>query len=180
MYPDRVEIPGYPAYYITPAGIITSKKTGIIKVVDWTNTSGYGRVSLYPSGKSLFVHRLVLMSFRCMPKDMQVCNHLDGNKRNNNVTNLEWTTAKENTRHAHATGLVNVEAIRARSLRQWADPIMRENAMKAARNPDLIKKRKEARAVLLQDKDWVKRNGLRIAEGKRKAKERRNANLSGL
>lgn len=52
------------------------------------------------------VHRLVAEYF--IPRDTNinlVVNHKDGNKLNNNVSNLEWVTISENTKHAYRTGL---------------------------------------------------------------------------
>ena len=70
--------------------------------------NGYRGVSLYPeSGKQrhLLVHRLVAIAFLGeMPKGY-VVNHKDGNKANNNVSNLEWATPSENSKHAYRTGL---------------------------------------------------------------------------
>lgn len=54
------------------------------------------------------VHRLVAAAF--IPNDDATktqINHIDGNKQNNNVENLEWVTPRENTVHAHTSGLAN-------------------------------------------------------------------------
>jgi len=68
--------------------------------------TGYLRVNLYCNGKYFHksVHRLVLETFRPTKKKFQV-NHKDGNKLNNNLTNLEWVTSSQNLKHAFALGL---------------------------------------------------------------------------
>lgn len=55
-------------------------------------------------------HRLMMLVFNLVDddNDLQV-NHKDGNKLNNNLNNLEWCTAKQNTEHAIKTGLRNNE-----------------------------------------------------------------------
>ena len=72
------------------------------------NKKGYDKVSFYIDGKykRLFVHRLVLMTFKPVEgmENLQV-NHIDGNKKNNRLENLEWCTQKENIEHAIVHGL---------------------------------------------------------------------------
>ena len=51
------------------------------------------------------VHRLVLMTFTIMPEERQFVNHKNGIKANNELTNLEWCTKSENTKHAYDTGI---------------------------------------------------------------------------
>ena len=59
--------------------------------------------------KKYFVHRLMLMTFKPLDSvdEMKhlVCNHIDGNKINNDIDNLEWTDTRGNTLHALNTGL---------------------------------------------------------------------------
>lgn len=71
--------------------------------------SGYVQVSLNINGccANNKVHRLVAIAFIENPKNLPQVNHKDGNKQNNNVSNLEWCTAIENVQHAEATGLRN-------------------------------------------------------------------------
>jgi len=67
----------------------------------------YLTVHFSVSGKriSKTVHRLVAEAFIPNSEGKPQINHKDGNKLNNNLSNLEWATAKENMRHAFDTGL---------------------------------------------------------------------------
>lgn len=74
------------------------------KLLSLTNTStGYKKVELVKNGKkkSYKVHRLVAMAFIDNPENKPEVNHIDGNKINNCVDNLEWVTSSENTIHAY-------------------------------------------------------------------------------
>lgn len=67
------------------------------------HTGGYLRVQL--SKKDFYIHRLVAEAFIPNPENKSQVNHIDGNKRNNRVDNLEWNTPLENNLHAIRTGL---------------------------------------------------------------------------
>lgn len=69
--------------------------------------NGYKSVTLVESGrdKTLYVHRIVAEHFVLGYEDGKVVNHKDGNKENNNFSNLEWVTQSENIQHAFENGL---------------------------------------------------------------------------
>lgn len=98
-----------PNYEVSNTGDIRHKgKKKILKLR--TSKWGYKRARLSVSGinggKLYAVHRLVASAFIPNPKNLPQVNHKDGDKSNNNVDNLEWVTAKENTLHAVRTGLL--------------------------------------------------------------------------
>jgi len=59
--------------------------------------------------KNLSLHRLICMAYHPNPMNLPQVNHIDGNKHNNNYTNLEWCTNKENSDHAWSTGLKSLK-----------------------------------------------------------------------
>ncbi|AHN22719.1 NUMOD4 domain-containing protein [Lysinibacillus varians] len=66
------------------------------------------RVSLYKDKKekTWLVHRLIAKTFIPEVEGKDYINHIDGNRLNNDVTNLEWCNHKENNNHAFDTGLI--------------------------------------------------------------------------
>lgn len=74
-----------------------------------TQGNGYLSVGIY--GKAKMVHRLVAYAFikNPSPSVKIYVNHKDGDKKNNNVSNLEWVTHSENIIHAHKTGIMKYQ-----------------------------------------------------------------------
>ena len=73
--------------------------------------TGYEMYTLYKDGKAHneLVHRLSAKHFIPNPDSKPFVNHIDGNKSNNNIENLEWVTRQENVEHAVRTGLLNTK-----------------------------------------------------------------------
>ncbi len=99
----------YP-YEVSNTGCVRSLHGGCFKkLTPLKHRSGYVQAVICKSPsrpKRVTVHRLVQFAFKGPPPtDEYVVNHIDGNKRNNCASNLEWCTHSENLRHALATGL---------------------------------------------------------------------------
>lgn len=73
--------------------------------------NGYVYSMLYKDGteKNCRVHKLIAQTFIPNPENKKTINHIDGNKMNNRVDNLEWATNKENIIHAIETGLASTD-----------------------------------------------------------------------
>lgn len=89
-------------YEVSSKGNVRTNYYDIPKDIALIPRHEYLMVSLYKEGKNKThrVHRLVAQAFIPNPGNLPVVNHKDGNKHNNNVNNLEWTTSAGNIRHA--------------------------------------------------------------------------------
>lgn len=121
-------IPGFSRYLISKSGDVWTKiyKKIMKQKID---RYGYPVISLindqgikkYPP-----IHRLVALTYIPNPYDLGQINHIDGNKRNNNVSNLEWITVSKNIEHSFRTDLnrnhfyVNVYDLKTKETKQWA------------------------------------------------------------
>lgn len=94
-------------YFVDEYGNVYSNKKNKLKQLKPILTKyGYYEVHLYGEiSKRCKIHRLVAEAFIPNSENKPEINHIDGNKLNNNVSNLEWCTTKENMKHARDTGL---------------------------------------------------------------------------
>ena len=111
MFYSATAIPiiDYPKYKITPTGDVTSSWRN--KKLKHHNNGGYMMVFLKKSkkdkGKWQYVHRLLAIHFIPLSEKLKVyngelwVNHKDGNKENNILSNLEWSTISENIQHSY-------------------------------------------------------------------------------
>lgn len=105
-------IKGFEHYLISEDGkTIINTKTGKNISINYKKRNGkqdYTNVCLFVNGKRkyLTVHRLVALTYIPNPENKPQVNHIDGNKWNNDSSNLEWCTRYENMQHAEQNNLV--------------------------------------------------------------------------
>ncbi|WDS60601.1 homing endonuclease [Bacillus phage BC-7] len=100
------DIEGYPSYKVSNYGEIINMKT--MKILRKDKRKGYFSVRLSRDNvsKVFSVHRLVANAFKGNPENLPQVNHIDGNKENNHIDNLEWCTREYNLKHQQDNGLV--------------------------------------------------------------------------
>ena len=98
-----ITIREHPNYEVSNRGNVRNKRNGYILKPQLNRKDGYHRVLL--NGKHYYVHRLVADAFFDGEHQGIDVNHIDSNKLNNDLTNLEWSTRKENIKHAYINGL---------------------------------------------------------------------------
>jgi len=120
------QIKNYEGYFITREGEVWSnKKKNLIQLTP-KNDRGYCKIQLWNNGKSknFFIHRLVAEAFIPNPHNLTMIDHIDDNKSNNNVTNLQWITNQGNTEKEHAyyykvLRVASGEIIEVYNLKKW-------------------------------------------------------------
>lgn len=97
--------PLYPQLFATEDGDILLY--GITKLKPSVGSGGYMRIRYMRNGtlSACLAHRVVASAWCDGYSQELAVNHKDGNKLNNEASNLEWVTWAENTRHAYANGL---------------------------------------------------------------------------
>lgn len=93
--------------YLRKNGRMDNRKGKLLKPK--IDRYGYETVVLTKDGirKNYTIHKLVALAFIPNPENKKTVNHKDGNKLNNNVSNLEWATEKENQNHKWKNGFAN-------------------------------------------------------------------------
>lgn len=125
------DMKGYEGYYkISAFGKIRSLDRVTVngrrlkgKAIRTRTSKGYTIVTLHKEGnrKTFLVSRLVALNFLNNPANKSEVNHIDEDKSNNHVSNLEWCTSKENANHGSrnkriANAMINKDETRARGV----------------------------------------------------------------
>lgn len=108
------ELEEYPPYMVSQMGRVMNRTTGCILSFVLTN-SGYLQVHLWVGGRRYprYVHRLVVASFYDVDITTYQVNHINGDKWDNFVGNLEVSTPSQNSQHAYDTGLRRPPSMKA-------------------------------------------------------------------
>ena len=95
-------------YSVSDKGDVYSHRSHKLMTI-WCKKGKYPRVTLSNNGKekTFCVHRLVAEAFIPNTLGKKTVNHIDGDKTNNHVSNLEWNTMSENMHHAVVNGLAS-------------------------------------------------------------------------
>ena len=93
------QIVGFPNYYVSDMGRIKNADGHILK--PYVNHKGYLKVGLMKNGTDFKkrVHRLVAEAFIPNKDNLPEVNHINLDKRDNRVCNLEWASAEQNRQH---------------------------------------------------------------------------------
>jgi hypothetical protein len=93
----------YKGYCITSDGEVYSRFGNKLKPQRAGRNGEYRSVPIFR--KPVYIHRIVAELYIPNPENKPTVNHIDGDKTNNAVSNLEWATYSENNQHALDTGL---------------------------------------------------------------------------
>ena len=91
-------------YEVTPIGQVLFEGKDIV-----AKGGQYPTVCI--KGKQYYVHRLVAEKFLDNSDNLREVNHIDGRKHNNDISNLEWVSSSDNTKHGWDSGLLKPDGL---------------------------------------------------------------------
>lgn len=160
-----IKIANFEQYEICDDGTVISLATNL-PLTPVKQNNGYVHVTLHDQSgrnKQVGIHTLVAEHFIPNPYHRNIVNHINGNKQDNRVENLEWCTSSENSQHALKTGLCpgrRFMSMNDRILylnRVLAGEQVKDLAVEANRRPETLHKmlRDVAKKLGIHNK-WVK------------------------
>jgi len=153
-----MEITSYPNYLIYPDGKVQNKKTG--RYLKPRPRNGYGLVNLCKNGKyiNFKIHRLVALHYITNTENKPFVDHKDGNKSNNDISNLRWVTHQENCngyksiQSNNKSGIKNI-CFTKNKLWKYEKVYFGDKFMKYNKNKQLILWVKFVDTLLIQNKN---------------------------
>lgn len=104
----------FPNYSISSYGRLKNSSGKIIKTHKTVTSKGYLYYGLWRKNKmyNRSAHRLTAIAFISNPNNKKYVNHIDCNRANNHIDNLEWVTASENIQHAMTKGSMTFSSLK--------------------------------------------------------------------
>lgn len=107
------EWPQDPRVKVSDKGNVVSCKRGAWRPLKGSRSNrGYQQVGAGYHGATQLVHRMVAETWIPNPNNYRDVNHINGDKSDNRVENLEWVTHSQNICHAYRTGLIKANPVR--------------------------------------------------------------------
>jgi hypothetical protein len=113
-------------YHISDKGDVFNRNGNMMKPRYTPNGYMQACLRIDKRYKYIYVHRAVYEAFNGIIPDGLEINHIDGNKLNNHVNNLEWVTPKENIIHAHRIGLCPRPTGTKNGMNKYPEELIRE------------------------------------------------------
>lgn len=166
------DIDGFPGYQVSNKGKVRNIKNGNVLKSCFDKSNGYMVVNLYDintsSIRKKFIHRLVAQSFIPNPENKRTVNHIDCDKTNNDISNLEWATDSENMKHAFSNGLCKNTIESAKIQQQKLSKLPRTSKQIESARENIIKINKRPKTERQLE---TSRNNINSEKCRNKAKE---------